>query len=343
VRFAALALLSVTLLAACAAGSVSPATAAAKGKTKTQASSKKPTRVPQASALGAGNVDRLKKAWEVAAGGYGRAVAVSSRLGRIAFANKEGVEIFALGNGKSLAKFQPCRDVVRGGLGFHAGNLVVVCEKAVVVLEAQKLGPRPDPGVHASRITAASLVGARLALGHHDGVIRVYGLDGSPTVEVRVPGPPIDVKSLTLSRDGSRLGVAWVQGSVWWWDLAKPAEFHDLVRNDKESDALAFSEDGSLLAEEGAANTTTLWELAPAHVAKAKLKNGNWVKRILFTRDGKWLVRGGSDGLELAELAGPRRIALDTQAAVEDVAFDEGGTSVAAVDREGRLTFWTLR
>ena len=37
--------------------------------------------------------------------------------------------------------------------------------------------------------------------------------------------------------------------------------------------------------------------------------NGTWVKRILFTRDDRWLVRGGSDGLEIAEISGPRRVA----------------------------------
>lgn len=328
-------------LAACAAGGAGPATAAPRKK---PASKVAPAPRPHAPlAIGHATVDRVKKSWEVAGGGYGRAVAVSRALGRVAFANKDGVELFDLITGKSTGKVQRCRDVVRGGLAFHAADLVIVCEKSVVRVDAHKRTDRPDLAVHASRITAAAFVGARMALGHHDGVLRIYGLDGAATAEVRVPGPPVDAKSLALTRDGARLAVGFVQGSVWWWDLAKPDAFHDLVRHESETDALAFSDDGGLLADEGATHTTTLWELGATPSAKTKLKHGNWVKRILFTRDGKWLVRAGSDGLELTEIGGPKRVALDTRDPVEDAAFDEHGALLGAVDRQGRLTLWAVR
>ena len=76
---------------------------------------------------------------------------------------------------------------------------------------------------------------------------------------------------------------------------------------------------------------------------KRKIRNGAWLKRIRFTSDAKWLVRGGSDGLELAQIDGPRRVVLDTRGAVEDVALDEHGATIAAVDRDGRLTVWAPR
>ncbi|MBI3200414.1 MAG: WD40 repeat domain-containing protein [Myxococcales bacterium] len=328
-------------LAACAAGGAAPATAAPRKKPAPKAA---PSPRPVAPvAVGNANVDRVKKSWEVAAGGYGRAVAVSRALGRVAFANKEGVELFDLITGKSTGKVQRCRDVVRGGLAFHGGDLLIVCEKSVVKVDALKRTDRPDVAVDAARVTAAAFVGATMVLGHRDGVIRIYGLNGAATVEVRVPGPPVDAKSLALTRDGSRLAVGFVQGSVWWWEVAKPEAFHDMARHESETDALAFSDDGALLADEGAAHTTTLWELGPPPTAKLKLKHGNWLKRILFTRDGRWLVRAGSDGLELAEIAGPRRIALDTRDPVEDAAFDEHGSLLGAVDRLGRLTLWAVR
>ena len=45
---------------------------------------------------------------------------------------------------------------------------------------------------------------------------------GADVVEIPVPGPPIDVKSLALSPDGSIIAVAWIQGSIWWWRTAEP-------------------------------------------------------------------------------------------------------------------------
>lgn len=335
-----LAVAGLTLAALACSAATPPAAAAPKKKAKatTQAPRSAPVRIVAASA------ERVKKVWEVAAGGYGRAVAVSLGLGRVAFANKEGVSVFDLQTGKPAGEVKRCRDVVHAGMGFTATDLVIVCERSVVVVDAKKLTPKPVPAVNAARVSAARLQGSRLVLAHRDGVVRIYDLGGAPTIEIAVPGPPIDVKSLALTRSGDRLAVAWVQGSIWWWDTAKPADGHDLVRHESESDALAFDPTGKLLAEEGAAKTTTLWSFAgDKPVEKQAVRNGNWVKQLLFTPDGKWLVRAGSDGLELAELGGPKRVALDTRGPVEDVALDEKAMYLAAADRDGRLTLWAPR
>jgi hypothetical protein len=293
--------------------------------------------------IGAHNAERVKLLWEADAGGSGRAVAVHRALARVAVAAGSALTIYDLRSGKRLNALPACRDVVRGGVAFHGQRLVVVCESGFELYDGAKLARLPAPKLAPAAATAVAIVGGRVAIGHRDGVVRVYSLEGAPTLEIAVPGPPIDVKSLDLTRDGSRLAVAWIQGSIWWWHTARAAEPHDLIRHDSESDALAFSDDGALLAEEGRQNFTTVHGFGDKPVEKASLRNGAWVKRIRFTRDGKWLVRGGSDGLELAELAGPRRIALDTRGAVEDVAFDENAAALAAADRDGRLTVWTPR
>ena len=305
----------------------------------TPASSRTPPSLRPRPVLGAGTVGRVKKLWEAAVGGRGRAVAVSSRLGRVAYSSGNSVELFELGSGQPRAKLAAPAEVVRGGLAFAHGMLIVVSEQAVQAYQGTQSAALPVH-VHESRITAAHVSWPHLVAGHYDGLIRIYGLDGSATVEIPVPGPPIDTKSVALTRDGTRVAAAWIQGSIWWWDLARPSEFHDLVRHKSESDALAFSDDGRLLAEEGETNFTTVWSMQGTPAPVHRIKNGAWVKRMLFTHDARWLVRGGSDGLELCELRGPRRVALDTRGAVEDIGLDEQGALIAAADREGRLTLW---
>ncbi|MFC1642653.1 WD40 repeat domain-containing protein [Myxococcota bacterium] len=307
--------------------------------------------------IGAANVARVRKLWEVAAGGRGRAVAVSRTLRQVAFASDPPARLYDLRSGREVARVAACADIIRGGLAFVRGKLLVVCSNGVQLFKGTQLSTQKVP-VHSSRITAAHAVGNWLALGHYDGFIRIYSLADQPTIEIPVPGPPIDVKSVALTRDGLRVAVAWIQGSIWWWNTAEPGAPHPLVRHTHESDAIAFSPDGNLLAEEGEPRFTTLWDFAnqvasPTPAAKptdttpplkkARLRNGAWVKRILFTHDSRWLVRGGSDGLELAELGGPRRVALDTRGDVEDVGIDENGARLAAVDRDGRLTLWGAR
>ena len=296
-----------------------------------------------AAAIGAANAERVKLVWEADAGERGRAVALERRSARLAAATGTPVVLYELGTGKRIGELPSCSDVVRGGLGFFRTKLVVVCESGLELHDAVKRVKLAAPRIASARVTAAAIVGNRIALGHRDGVVRIYSLEGAPTLEIAVPGPPIDVKSLDLTRDGARVAVAWVQGSIWWWNTAQPALSYDLVRHDSESDAVEFSDDGSLFAEEGRSSYTTVWAFSDKPVEKARLRNGAWIKRIRFTRDARWLARGGSDGLELAELAGPKRVVLDTRGAVEDVVFDELGVGLAAIDRDGRVTLWAAR
>ena len=294
-------------------------------------------------AVGEENIQRVKLRWEVAFGGHGRGVAVSRGLDRVAASSGSPIHLFRWSTGKSAGTLGSCSEVVRGGLSFARRKLLVVCRDAVELWDVARKKRLDTIAVHASPVTASSLRWPRLALGHHDGVVRIYGLDGSPTLEIPVPGPPIDVKSLALTPDGSRIAVAWVQGSVWWWETAHPGEPHKLVRHANESDTVAFSHDGKLFAEEGASSFSTVWSFESPPKKLVEIRNGDWIKRLLFTRDSRWLLRGGSDGLELAEVQGPRRIVLDTQGAVEDVSLDEHAHSFAAVDRKGRLSLWAPR
>ncbi len=294
--------------------------------------------------IGAADAEHVKLAWETAVGGFGKGVAVDSAIRRVAASSGSPVLLYDLVTGKPAGSLRTCKDVIRGGVAFVGHKLLVVCESGLELFDPVKLAKLHAPRVNPSKVTAASVAWPRLALGHHDGVIRIYGLDGSPTIEIPVPGPPVDVKSLALDPAGKRVAVAWVQGSIWLWDTSSPASPQKLVRHESEADAIAFSDDGAWLAEEGEPAHTVVWSLAASPPSeRAKLKNGEWIKRLIFTHDGKWLVRGGSDGLELAEIDGPRRVALDTTGKVEDVATDARGAVLAAIDRKGRLTVWRVR
>ncbi len=329
------------LVLACGAGHA-PAPAAAEPSSLTPQPAPRPL-----VAIGGNTANRVKKLWEVAAGGFGKGVAISTEAGRVAVSSGSPIRLYQVGDGSPAGTVRGCGEVIRGGLAFVSGKLVAVCPTSVAAYDARTLEQVPAPEIHESRVTAVAFAPPRVAIGHHDGVVRIYGLDGSASVEIPVPGPPVDVKSLALTRDGSKIAVAWVQGSIWWWETAAPTASHKLVRHSNESDAVAFNDDATLFAEEGEPGLTSVWSfggapgVAPAE--KEQLKNGDWVKRIRFTRDSRWLVRGGSDGLELAELGGPSRVALDTRGQVEDVVLDSSGQLMAAVDRDGRLTVWGAR
>jgi hypothetical protein len=324
----------------CAAGSREPPSVARPEVAAASAAISPLARVAPAP-ITAANVERVKLRWQALPGGFARGVTVHRGLGRVAFSSDSETHLYQLQNGAPAGTFTPSGDVVRSGLFFYDSALLVVCRDGVERYDVAKARQLARLKVHESHITAATLSGSRLALAHRDGVIRIHDLAASDlkVVEVVVPGPPIDVKSLALDADGQRIAVAWVQGSIWWWQLAEPAVYHRLVRHESESDSLAFAANG-LLAEEGRPGYTTLWRLGGKEAERrqiGELRNGDWIKRLWFTRDSEWLVRGGSDGLELAEVGGPKRLVLESSGQVEDIGMDETGSVIVSGDRVGRL------
>src|SRR5262245_10450438 len=137
-------------------------------------------------AIGADTATHVQRAWEAAAGGYGRAVAISTKLSRVAFASKDSIEVYDLANGKHLATPAKCDSNVHTGLAFHDGRLFVVCENGVVSVEAKKLAESKPFAIVSSRVSAASFQGSRLVLGHRDGGVRVYDLDAGTKGEVPI-------------------------------------------------------------------------------------------------------------------------------------------------------------
>lgn len=295
-------------------------------------------------AIGASNVTRVKRAWEVDLGGRGVAVAVSRSGSRVAAATQgSSARVYDFYGGRSTGVSASCASILRGGLALHGRRLVVVCQNALELYDARSLKQLDAPELASARATAAHVAWPWLAVGHHDGVLRLYHLENKSQKEISVPGPPVDVKSLALTADGKHLAVAWVQGSIWWWDVSAPDEPHKLVRHERESDSLCWSGDGKLLAEEGAPGKTTLWSFEAEPKQHQQLDHVRWLKRLLFTPDQELLVRAGAQGLELAEVDGDRRTQLDDRGMVEDASLDETGAALAAVDRDGRLTLWLAR
>ncbi|MEZ4372959.1 MAG: WD40 repeat domain-containing protein [Polyangiaceae bacterium] len=298
---------------------------------------------PVALALDGAHPERIKLRWQEDIGGRGVAVAVERKSARVAAAVEGSpVKLYDYWSGKSAGVSATCTDVLRGGVYLLDGKLIVVCANRLEQYQVQGMKELPAPDLADSRATAVTLAWPWLAVGHHDGVIRLYNLKDDKRLEIAVPGPPIDVKSLALSKDGSTLAVAWVQGSIWWWKVAEPELPHPLTRYESESDALTFDSTGQWLAEEGEKALTSIWSFEGEPNRRYQRKHGAWIKRMYFTRDGKWLLRGGSHGVDLVEVAGEHALSL-TAGLVEDVALDPDQTSVAAVDRKGRLSLWLSR
>ena len=137
-------------------------------------------------------------------------MAASRALGRAAISASGDTQLFDLATGVRAGKTtEGCSRVLHHGLGFGGGNLVIACEDKLEVLDATALTKVKSVRIEPSKVQAASVSWPRVALAHEDGVIRIYSLDGAAERQIAVPGPPIEVTSLALSRDGERVAVGW--------------------------------------------------------------------------------------------------------------------------------------
>jgi WD40 repeat protein len=129
-----------------------------------------------------------------------------------------------------------------------------------------------------------------VAVGDHDGGLRLLALDGSATRTL--PGAPGLVDILRFSPDGRFVagGSAW-HGQLRLWDLGA-ATSRELPRRKAGVTAIAFSRDARWLGAASASGDVGLWDLATTRMRT--LQHPGDVGVLEFAGNG--LVTGGSDG-----------------------------------------------
>jgi WD40 repeat protein len=145
---------------------------------------------------------------------------------------------------------------------------------------ASTLEGHPDPVYH----LRFSPSGDRLFTTSHDGLVRIWGIDGQQF-------PPIDigreVVGFGISHDGSRLATIPFDGPVQLWDLTGNAGIADFggTGGYDTSDAV-FSPDGQYLAAD-LATGLFLWRISDASLMWNQVKNS---MAVAFSPDGRYLA-----------------------------------------------------
>ncbi len=170
---------------------------------------------PALLAIDGTNVTRIEKSWEIELGGRGIAVAIDRGAARVAAATVgSSARLYDYWRGRSTGVSASCATILRGGLALRGGKMVVVCQDRIELYDSRSLKQDTAPEMAESRATAAHVSWPSIAVGHHDGVLRIYSLEGGPTVEMATTGASTDVKSVALPTDGSVVVAAWGQGSI---------------------------------------------------------------------------------------------------------------------------------
>jgi WD40 repeat protein len=136
---------------------------------------------------------------------------------------------------------------------------------------------------------------------------------------------------LEFSSDGSRLAVAYEDGSIDVWDIATARHWWTLTRHGISPTALAFNADGTLLTSGDYDNLALLWDMTTGALQCNLSWADNHVDSLAFSPDGTLLAMGNWRGTIL-EMLDVNKILSDSTCASDE--FDRSSPPAYMMYRE---------
>ena len=192
--------------------------------------------------------------------------------------------------------------------------------------------------------------GKRLVTASEDNTARVWDLKSRRVVQVLAHGAGRDewVESARFSGDGRHVLTAGDDGTVKVWRAGSEAPVTTLGKEGGPAllDA-AFSSDGKLVAAAGLDDEVRVWRWRTRKLIR-RLGGFSRVDGVAFSPGGALLAAAGDGTLRVWRSADGAQVAsLSTgegrQFALTSVAFDRGGTLVAAGSSSGTVWLWDRR
>jgi len=149
--------------------------------------------------------------------------------------------------------------------------------------------------------------GAIAAVGHTDGVVRLWDISGKKRSGADLKAHEKELADLALTPDKKELVTSDISGEVKVWDLAQRKARHTIAAHKQKIMALAISADGARFATVGADNIVKLWDRAtgkelrqwdlhmPVLTAGSEGDRRSFVNTLAFTPDGKHVATGNTD------------------------------------------------
>jgi WD40 repeat protein/serine/threonine protein kinase len=208
-------------------------------------------------------------------------------------------------------------------------------------LAAELHAPGKGRLVNNARGCAFSPDGKRVALGAHDGTIRVWDTQSHALLGT-ASGHSDQINTLVFARDGERFVTASDDRTAIVWDAANVKPVAKVHHDDAVLGAV-FSPDGKTIATASNDHTAKLWDATTGTRIRSLEGQRGGVNSVEFSPDGKQLATASDDatlilwdpdtGRQLSRLVG--------QAAFFYAHFDPNGERVVTASADHTATVWS--
>jgi WD40 repeat protein len=203
---------------------------------------------------------------------------------------------------------------------------------------------REFPGHRGSiRSVTASAVGGRLASCDEAGALRVWpSIDADGPLTFERPGARASMTRFSVN--GTRLIVAWDDGTVELRDARTAQHLTDARAHDSSIASLAQSADGQLLVSAGNDGTVRVWDATTLKSVAVLPPSKGTVQAATFSPDGRMLAVAGSRQIELWDTRSwERRDPLGRPQRWFDAAFSHHGDRLVTAGERGTVRVWEPR
>lgn len=245
----------------------------------------------------------------------------------------------------------------------HTGNVTAVAygrdgktaasggNKTVKLWDAVTANERATLAAHDGLVLALAFAGDGLTLasGSDDGTAKLWdAATGRPKGTLALPEPKQPVAALAFSPDGKLLAVGRNDGGILLWDTNSSKVRSTLQGHAGGVTSLAFSPDSTTLASGSIDRTIKLWDVATATVRIALQRHADRVNCLAYSPDGRLLASASGNrqppfqGAEvrLWDAATGRKLVLDLDEGIRNLALAPDGSGVATCGNDGTLRFW---
>ncbi|HZQ74666.1 MAG TPA: caspase family protein [Burkholderiales bacterium] len=263
---------------------------------------------------------------------------------RLASASQDGtLKLWDVASGREIQTLVGHQGTVTAVAWTAEGVISAGRDRTLRTWDAAHGTPVASVLAHESVILAVAAGGSRIASAGYDGAVKLWSASLKPERSIGGGFNAAAVRSVALSRDGTRLAFGGDARMVQLFDAAEGRELRRFEGLASGILSVALSPDGARVAAGAQDGSTRVWDASSGAQERLLRGHGEAVSAVAFSADGRLLATASNDGtVRVWSLASGEEVKRLTghRGDVLALAFSPGGKALASAGLDQAVHLW---